>query len=140
MSEFKKPDFNPNATIQLTLEEIQLELEERLAPERPVESVRKTPPPLPAGAMPPLSVPPRVRPSESLPAARMPSMSVGKKIAYAAMFIALVAASIAAGIRVGGGARWKVETAPTASSEVAKRPPAPQPSERVLTVPVTEIK
>ncbi|HZU82599.1 MAG TPA: hypothetical protein VE987_06770 [Polyangiaceae bacterium] len=133
MSDTKKGDFNPNATIQLTLDEVQLaEMEARLGADRTAGAHGATPPPLPGVAAMPVA--PDAPQAQRAAAA---VHGVGRAIAYGVMVAALVAGAVAAGLKVGSAARRRTEAAPAAPTVSA---PAGSSSSQVLTLPTIEMR
>jgi hypothetical protein len=146
--ESDKGRIDPNATIQLdALDGVELEdLDAPLGTERRVGVASETPPPLPAFELPPGAVSAGLVKPSDVPAA---GRGVGKTIAYGAMFIALLAVAIAAGLSVGSRARFKLPFAPVAPvAPVASGPTAPSAPgappgsapARTLTLPTVEIR
>jgi hypothetical protein len=128
MTDEQKRKINPNATIQIDLDQVQL-----VDPNAPQESV---PPPLPVGPVAPGT------PSAAPPQPR------SRTIAYVAMIVAFVAIAIAAGLAVGrrlGGAE-PAPSAAVASPVAAPEPvtsataPAASSAGQTLTLPTVEMK
>jgi hypothetical protein len=134
---------DPNATIQLdALDGVELEDAAPRGTESPAEVAGEAPPPLP-GMEAPAGAPASVQgvPGDATVAKR----GLGKILLYGAMFIALLAVAIAAGLSVGSRARPAPAVVPVASRPVAPTPPAAaapssEASPRTLTLPTIEIK
>jgi hypothetical protein len=140
MSSSDKRRFNPNATIQVTLADVQLaEIGSRLEQEELAESARRPrslPPPVPARA--------GVTTSPAEAAAPRPH-SAAKKIAYGAMLVVLLSGAIVAGLRAGSIARPTQSGAPggptgaSTSSPAQAVPASEPPSSDVLKLPTVEM-
>ncbi|MBV9946451.1 MAG: hypothetical protein JOZ69_06365 [Myxococcales bacterium] len=129
MSAHHKRGLNPNATIQLSIEDVQLaELSARLEGEAAPAEQRPEPPPLPTPSRP------------APPAAMLPAEhSAAKKIAYGAMVLTLLTAAIAAGWRV-GDASHRTQAAPSAATGPTGLEPPESSSAGILTLPTIVVR
>jgi hypothetical protein len=120
--ESDKRPLDPNSTIQLdALDGVQLEDADPERSSAPREQAGP-PPPLPAEG----EAPPR---------------GLGKTLVHAAVFVALVAVAIAAGLSVGRCARPRPSVDQAATNAAAPpSPPSGSVSARTLTLPPIEIK
>ena len=129
MSAHHKRGLNPNATIQLSIEDVQLaELGARLESGAMPAEQRPEPPPLPASS-------PSSGPAAMLPAEH----SATKKIAYGAMVVMLLTAAIAAGWRVGDAGHRAQVAQPAAIGAAGLQPPESS-SAGVLTLPTIVVR
>jgi hypothetical protein len=144
MADSEKPKFEPGATMQIDLDQVQLvDLEAGkvrskpppLPPEPPVAPVNvhaaiSQPPPPPSSALPPRS------------AAPTPPPSAAKNVLYVGIIIVVVAVAIVAGLAVGRGVRGGAAPAPSAGlgAPSSSQTAPPVESTNVLTIPPVEVK
>ena len=137
MSDPGKRKVDPNATIQIELDQVQLyDPNATPPPEASEPGTRKAPPPLPTPA--PMAV-----------GAQAPPPSAAKTIAYVAMIVVLVGLAIVGGLLVGTRARGTPNDAPMPSAttvgSTAAATPAAAPSASasaappMLTLPTIEM-
>jgi len=133
MTDPSKRKVDPNATIQIELDQVQLYDPGAIpAPGASEPGARKVPPPLPT-------------PPPFPAAAPAPPHSAAKTIAYVAMFVVLIGLAIVGGLMVGMRARGAVNVAPAPSATTvgaATPSAAPSASEapRTLTLPTIEMR
>ncbi len=130
----RKPD--ANATIQISLDQVQLFDPNAVPPPSPSEAaMRKAPPPLPTP--PPLTA-----------GAQAPAPNAAKTIAYVAMIVVLVGLAIVGGLLVGTRARGPAPVAstaavPSATTAGPEATPSVAPSAsaapKTLTLPTIEM-
>jgi hypothetical protein len=126
----KEDQYQSGATIQIDVRELQLQD----APEgEAAPKSRATPPPLPPSAF--VSAPPAAPPEpNAAPAAPKPSST--KPVVYGAVFVALLAAAIFGGVKVGTALR--AAPAPQASAPTASAPAPSASAPAVISIPTIE--
>lgn len=131
----KKREYDPNATIQLALDQVQLGDFEAAAAEvastnaGAAGSVHRTaPPPLPQTPRPAATRAPKGPPARR------------RLVAYGAVFVVLLGLAIAAGRSFGSHFRDKMSPSPAMSSPPAPSAASPEASSHNLTLPTIEIK
>lgn len=142
MTASRNRDRNPNATIQVSLDELQLaELEARFEQENAAPAPRTGPPALPPQL--PVALPAAVASPITRPPQAQEAPGTVKKIAYGVMLVSLVAAAVAAGLRVGDATRPQAGMAGVSSTSSPAQRGVPTPPEsvsgRVLTLPTIEM-
>jgi hypothetical protein len=120
----KKEDYNPSATIQLDVRDLQLQ--DPSAPDVNEQARRTAPPPLPPSAF----APPAPVVAPVAPRARS-----NKPLVYGAVFVVLLAAAIFGGVKVGFALR---APAPRASASSAPPPPAASAEGAIISIPTVE--
>jgi len=146
MSEPEKPKFNPGATIQIELDQVQLVDPDAATGGDPAATRRTAPPPLPATAM------PEVMASAATPAPRgsaVPSAAgrqTAQKDAKLALHLVTVIGVVVLAVVAGLVVAWRVRgsgSAPAASASPSAAPgtsaSAPA-SSGVLTIPPIEVR
>jgi hypothetical protein len=130
----KKDELNPSATIQIDVQE--LDLEDPAIFEEVESKSGATPPPLPASALAPLA-PPTAALAPQPPPIAAPSPRSNKPVVYGALFVALLAAAIFGGVKVGFALR--AAPAPQASSAPAPPPgPSAESAPAIVSIPTVE--
>jgi hypothetical protein len=153
MGDDDKRKFEPGATMQIDLDQVQLVDLEAAA------KSRKVPPPLPP--LPPEATQPAETPSQARPSAaprvasvapRPPSIAAppesrARNLMHIGIIVVVVAVAIAAGLAVGRGVGGTAAATPSASAASAAAPvarpavaPSAVPSGAVLELPPFEVK